>query len=103
AGRTAPDMLAAIDEDFRTGSARSGVSHRPEIVRCGDADDTIVGKSRDLFPERSGIIVRVIDGDQKLVLRQPEFLRDQVPGKFDRLFLEIVAEGKIAEHLEEGK
>src|SRR5215469_10787006 len=42
AGRAAPDMLAAVDEDFRTGSAGTGVTHRPEIVRGRDADDAVV-------------------------------------------------------------
>ena len=36
------------------------------------------------------------------VLRQAEFLGDQVPGELDRALLEIVAEREIAEHLEEG-
>ena len=48
-------------------------------------------------------IVGVIDRDQQLVLRQPEILGDQVPGKLDGLFLEIVSEREIAEHLEEGE
>ena len=39
---------------------------------------------------------------QKPVAVQPELLGDQVPGKLDGLFLEIVAEREIAEHLEEG-
>jgi hypothetical protein len=34
--------------------------------------------------------------------RDPEFLGDQVPGSSIATFLEIVAEGEIAEHLEEG-
>ena len=42
AGRTAPDMLAAVDEDLRTGPAGSGIAHRPEIVRGGNPDDAVV-------------------------------------------------------------
>ena len=38
----------------------------------------------------------------QLVLVEAILLGDQIPGKLDRLFLEVVAEGKIAEHLEEG-
>ena len=38
-----------------------------------------------------------------LSFRQAELLGDQRPGQLDRLvLLEIVAEGEIAEHLEEG-
>ena len=43
-----------------------------------------------------------IDGDRELVLGQAIFLGDQRPGPFDGIGLEIVAEGEIAEHLEEG-
>src|ERR1700712_4823739 len=51
AGWTAPDMLATVDENFRTGPARSGVAHRPEVIRGRDPDDAVVGKARDLLPE----------------------------------------------------
>src|SRR5262245_35407818 len=50
AGRTAPDMLATVDENLRAGTARTGITHRPEIVRGRDADDAIVGKTSDLLP-----------------------------------------------------
>src|SRR5690606_25024836 len=92
AGRAAPDVLAAVDEDFRTWTARAGVAHRPEIVRGRDADDAVVGKAGDLLPVAGGLVVGVVDGDQKLVLRQAELAGDQVPGKLDGALLEIVAE-----------
>ena len=44
----------------------------------------------------------VIDGDEELVLRQTELLGDQVPGELDGALLEVIAEGEVAEHLEEG-
>ena len=62
----------------------------------------LVRQAGDLLPQVDGLVVLGIDGDQQLVRRQAEFLGDQVPGQLDRLFLEIVAEGEIAEHLEEG-
>ena len=37
--------------------------------------------------------------DQKFFRRQAVFLGDQVPSKFDSELLEIVAEGKVTEHL----
>ncbi len=60
------------------------------------------GKPGDLLPEIEGLVVVDIDGGGKLVLRQAEFLGHQVPGELDRAILEIVAEGEVAEHLEEG-
>ena len=32
----------------------------------------------------------------------PSFFGDELPGEGDRVFLEVVAEGEVAEHLEEG-
>ncbi len=103
ARRSAPDVIAAIDEDLRARAARAGVAHRPEIVRGRDADDAVVGEARDLLPEPGRLVVGVVDGDEQLVLLQPELLRDQGPGQLDRALLEIVAEREIAEHLEEGE
>ena len=54
--------------------------------------DAIVGEAGDLLPEAGRLIVRVVDGDQQLVLVQPELLGDQVPGKFDRAFLEYIVQ-----------
>ncbi len=61
-------MIAVVIEDFRTWSARSRIAHRPEIIAGRDADDTVVGKAGDLLPEVRRIIIRVVDGDEKLVL-----------------------------------
>ena len=103
ARRSAPDVLAAVDEDLRTGTAGPGVTHRPEIVRGRDADDAIVAEARDLLPEAGRLVVGVIDRDEQLVLLQPEIPGDQVPGELDRALLEVVAEREIAEHLEKGE
>ena len=62
----------------------------------------VFGQARDLLPEVERLVVVDIDGDGQLVLRQAEFLGDQVPGELDRAVLEVVAEREVAEHLEEG-
>ena len=102
ARRTAPDLVAVVVEDFRTGTARTGVAHLPEIVGAGDADDAGLRQPRDLLPEIERLVVVDIDGGGQLVLRQAEFLGDQVPGELDGAVLEVVAEREIAEHLEKG-
>ena len=56
-----------------------------------------------IFFQKDGrLVVVVIDGDEQLVLGEPELLGQKRPGELDRVLLEIVAEGEIAEHLEEG-
>jgi len=67
-----------------------------------DADDALVRKTGDLLPEIESLVVCVIDRDQQSVGIQPVFLGDQIPCQLDRQILEIVAEGKVAEHLKEG-
>jgi hypothetical protein len=62
----------------------------------------LVRQAGDLAPEIEGLVIGVVDRDQQLLLVDAEFLRQQVPGKLDRALLEIVAEGEVAEHLEEG-
>ena len=99
--RAARDLGAVVVEDFRARAAGAGVAHRPEIVGRGDADDLVLGQARDLLPQVGRRVVVVIDGDAELVLGQAVFPGDQRPGMLDRLFLEIVAEREIAEHLEE--
>ena len=102
ARRAAGDLVAVVEEDFRARAARAGVAHRPEIVGGRDADDARFRQAGDALPQIEGLVVVVVDGDAQPVLRQAEFLGDQVPGEFDRERLEIVAEREIAEHLEEG-
>ena len=102
AGRAARNVFAMIVEDLRARAARSCIAHRPEIVAGRDADDAALREPGDLLPVARGIVVGVVDGDGQAVLGKPELLGDQVPGKLDRALLEIVAERKIAEHLEEG-
>ena len=91
-----------VVEDFRTGPARPGVAHLPEIVRARDADNAGLRQTRDLLPKIKSLVVVDIDGRGELVLRQPEFLGDEIPGELDGAVLEIIAEREIAEHLEKG-
>ena len=102
AGRPARDVGAMVVEDLGARAAGAGVAHRPEIVAGRDADDAVVAEAGDLPPEVEGVVVLGIDGDQQPVLGEAELLGDELPGKLDGALLEIVAEGEIAEHLEEG-
>ena len=102
ARRTAGNALAVIVEDLRAWPARAGVAHLPEIVGAGDADDAALRQPGNLAPQVEGLIVVDIDGRDQLLRRQPELLGDELPGEFNRLFLEVIAKGEVAEHLEEG-
>src|ERR1039458_6302919 len=56
---------------------------------------------RDLFPEVARLAILVEDRDAQVLPRNSQLFGDELPGEADRLGLEVVAEGKIAEHLEE--
>src|SRR6476620_7437284 len=102
AGRATRDMGPVVVEDFRAGAAGAGFAHGPEIVVTCYAENFTVGKSSDLFPKLESVVVVDIDCDQQLLLGQRVFLGNQVPGQLDRALLEIIAKGKVAEHLEKG-
>ena len=91
-----------VIENLGARPARPGVAHRPEIVRGGDPDDPALRQAGDPAPQVEGFVVLGVDRREQPVGRQAVFFRDQVPGQFDRDILEIVAERKVAEHLEEG-
>ena len=91
-----------VVEDLRAGAAGAGRAHHPEIVHGGDADDPLVRQAGDLLPELGRLVVVVVDGDQEPVLGQAELAGQELPGERDRALLEVVAEGEVAEHLEEG-
>ncbi len=99
--RTARDLVALVEEDFRARSAGARVARRPEIVARCDADDLVVREARDLLPDAVGILVVVIDGDQQALGIEREIFGDQLPRQRDRPLLEVVAEREVAEHLEE--
>ena len=102
ARRAAGDMRTVVVENLAARAAGAGIAHRPEIVAGGDADDPLLRQAGDLLPQVEGFVVGVEDGHGQAVGRYAPDLGDQGPGVIDRLFLEIVAEGEIAEHLEEG-
>ena len=62
--RPAPDMIAMVVEDFRTGPAWACRPHLPEIVAGRDADDPVF-RHPDLLPDFEGLVVGVIDRRQK--------------------------------------
>ena len=101
-GRAARNLVAVVEEDFRARTAGTRITHAPEIVRGGDADDAAVGQACDLLPELERLVVFRIDRRGELVLGKAVFPGDQRPGPFDGIRLEVVAKGKVAEHLEEG-
>ncbi len=107
-GRPQPGPRAVVPVDLRAGPARARVAHPPEVVLLAVAEDPGRVDARLALPERLGLRV----GPERLAPPehgQPEplpgqgvLLRHQLPAEGDRVLLEVVAEGEVPEHLEEG-
>ena len=102
AWRSARDILAMVVEDFGGRPARTGVAHRPEIIRRRDANDAAVRQAGNPLPQIERFVVGVINGRGKTGGVQTPFPCQQGPGLLDRALFEIVAETEVSEHLEEG-
>ena len=98
ARRAAGNIRAVVKENFGTGSARSCIAHRPEIIIGRNADDTLIGKSSDLLPQIKGHIIRVVNRHQQLILGETEILSHQIPSMLNGLSFEIVSKAEIAQH-----
>ena len=53
-------------------------------------------------PELLGLVVAVVHRDPEAFAVEPEDFGEQLPGPGDGIFLEVVAEAEVAQHLEEG-
>ncbi|KAI3487195.1 hypothetical protein L1887_48905 [Cichorium endivia] len=104
--------VAAADPvvvDLGAGAAGAGGAHLPEVVLCVAGED-VVGVDADLEPEvaRLGVgfeallCVALKVGDVEAVLGEAVDLGEELPCHGDGLGLEVVAEGPVSEHLEEG-
>ena len=108
AGRLlAAGKVVALEEvDLGAGPAGAGLAHGPEVVLRPELEDPV---GRDVGgPEavRLGVArdrtLALEDRDLQAVLGEAELAGEEVPAELDRLLLEVVAEGEVAEHLEEG-
>ena len=64
----------------------------------------MVRQARDLPPKCPGLIISVMDGYPEPLRSdaQEGWAGDELPGVGDRIALEVIAEGEIPQHLEEG-
>jgi hypothetical protein len=109
-GRTARDPGAMVVEDLAARTAGARVGHLPEVIALvfwasglvADADTALFRHADLLPPEIVGLVILVIHRHPQAFRRQLVLLGQQIPGIADRIALEVVAEGEVAEHLEEG-
>ena len=99
-------LRTAVVEDLRGGPAGSGHAHRPVVLVRPELDDPLGRQAGHLHPDVERLVVAMQDRRPEPALLEPEAavglrLGDQVPRVLDGAFLEVVAEGEVAAHLEE--
>jgi hypothetical protein len=101
-----PKLGSPVHVDLRTGSGRSGLSRGPEVILHAAPLDAFGGESRHAAPQACRLVVPLVhrhpDGIG-IESEEPVRLRSghQLPRVGDSTFLEVVAEGEVAVHLEE--
>ena len=99
------ERALADEVDFRAPAARSRVAHLPEVVVGAQLEDPL--RRHVTAPDVVGLAVArnaraaPEDGHHQAVGRQLPHVGQDFPGELNRLLLEVVAEGKVAEHFEE--
>ncbi len=99
-------LRAAVVEDLRARPARTGDAHRPVVLLGAELHDPLGRQPGDLHPQLERLVVARQDRRPQPVGLEAEAavvdrLGDQVPAELDGAFLEVVAEGEVAAHLEE--
>ncbi len=100
------ELRATVVVELRARACRAGLTRVPEDLLARQPDD-VGGVDADLLERRSSLGVLLPDGHPEPVGVEAEaagLLRrgEELPGVADRAGLEVVAEGEVAEHLEEG-
>ena len=100
-------IVAEVIVQFGARPAGTGLPHLPEVVLRRQPHHVVRRHIGDLGPQSFGVLVRryalapLEDGRPQALLVHAEVFGHQFPVPLDGLFLEIVAEGPVAEHLEE--
>ena len=87
--------------DLRAGSAGTGGPRGPEVIGFIHANDPPWIYAHQIAPDGGGLVVFSEHAHHQLLGREAKHLGAQLPGPLDRLFFEVIAKGKVAEHLEE--
>ena len=98
---------SAVDVDLAARSAGTGDAHVPVVVQQPAPLDPLLRQPGDAGPQGGRLVVGVQHGDPDRVRVEAEAAvvdgpGDQFPGEADGLGLEVVTEGEVAHHLEEG-
>ena len=97
-----PALRVEIVVQFGAGAAGAGRPRRPEIVFRAAPLDTFGRDADDFRPQAGRLVVVLVYRHPDAVGRDAQPHGRKLPGHADGVLLEIVAERKVAQHLEEG-
>ena len=92
-------LLTPVIVNLGAGTAGAGAM-LPEIILFPETENSLRRNSHFLVPDLKRLVVIFIDGRIEPVRVKSHHLRQKLPCPGDCLMLEIVPEGKIAQHLE---
>src|SRR6267378_261049 len=95
-------LFAPVVVDLGVGPARPGGTGRPEVVFVTKPADPL-GRDAGLLPDLEALVIVVVDAGPKPHLFELQLFRQELPGVGDGFLLEVVTEGEVPEHLEEGQ
>ena len=95
-------FLTPVVMDLGVRTTRSGRASGPEVVVVAKTPDPRFGNPR-LLPDFETLVVVVVDARPEPLLVKVQLLGQELVGVGNRLLLEVVAEGEIPQHLEEGQ
>ena len=103
AGLAAAVLGAAVVVDLRARAARTGAM-LPEVVLLAEAEDALRCNADLLVPDLECLVIVNVDGRIQAIRVNADPLRtgQEFPAPVNGLALEVVAEGEVAQHLEEG-
>ena len=99
AGLAAAVLRAAVIVHLGAGAAGAGAV-LPEVVLLAEAEDAVLGKTDLVVPDVEGLVVVLVDRGVQTIGLQAHHLGQKLPGPMQRIVLEVVAEGEVAQHLE---
>ena len=91
-----------VEVELGAGAAGTGGSGTPEVVGFTEAHDAPGGYPHTIPPDGGRRVVLVKHAHHQLFGLQTKPFGAEFPRPQDRLFLEVVAKGEVAEHLEVG-
>ncbi len=99
---TGTELGAPVVVQLAGGAAGAGVAHGPEVGLLAHAQDAL-GRQADLVaPDAEGVVVVAEHRRHQPPAVDAVDAGQTVPGEVDRVALEVIAEGEVAQHLEEG-